>query len=223
MAGAAQNWAMPISHSLDEGQPHELLVNYDNFRDAVIAVFGDMDRKGNAEDRLGKLRQTGSMATYISMYNEYAAQVDWNEAKLVARFRGGLKDEVLDSIATAETQRRKLQEWMAMASRIDERLCTRRQNCCPATPRDHGIRFQTTPVCTGPVPMKIDAVSGTTILAKTAAQRLEYQRQGRCWGCGKLGHIRAKCPTNPSKPLSIVALESEDTYIGELGKGQAQD
>lgn len=58
MAGAAQNWAMPILQSLDEGQPHELLVNYDNFRDAVIAVFGDMDRKGNAEDRLGKIRQT---------------------------------------------------------------------------------------------------------------------------------------------------------------------
>lgn len=214
---------MPILQSLDEERPHELLVNYDNFRDAVIAVFGDMDRKGNVEDRLGKIRQTGSMATYISMFNEYAAQVDWNEASLVARFRGGLKDEVLDSIATAETQPRKLQEWMAMASRIDERLWTRRQNRRPATSRDHGARFQTTPVSTGPVPMEIDAISGTTALAKRAAERLEYQRQGRCWGCGKLGHIRAKCPTNPSKPLSIAALESEDTYIGELGKGQARD
>lgn len=99
---------MPILQALDERRPHELLANYDIFRDAVIAVFGDIDRKGNAEDRLGKIRQTGSMATYISMFNEYAAQVDWNEASLVARFRGGLKDEVLDSIATAETQPYKL-------------------------------------------------------------------------------------------------------------------
>lgn len=227
MAGAAQNWAMPILQALDEGRPHELLINYDSFRDAVIAVFGEIDRKGNAEDRLGKIKQTGSVATYISTFNEYAAQVDWNEASLVARFRGGLKDEVLDSIATAETQPHKLQEWMAMASRIDGRLWTRHQHRRPVTSvvvsKDHGARFQANPVNTGPVPMELDAISGTTALAKTAAERLEYQRQGRCWGCGQLGHIRAKCPTNPSKPFSIAAIGSENTSIEEWGKGQARD
>ena len=84
MSGAAQNWAMPILQALDEGRVHELLRNYDAFREAIIAVFGDIDRRGNVEDRLGKIRQTGSVATYISMFNEHAAQVEWNEASLVA-------------------------------------------------------------------------------------------------------------------------------------------
>jgi hypothetical protein len=32
--------------------------------------------------------------------------VDWNESSLIARFRGGLKDEILDSIATVESNLR---------------------------------------------------------------------------------------------------------------------
>ena len=44
------------------------------------------------------MKQTGSVSTYISTFNEYAAQVDWNESSLVARFRGGLKDEILESM-----------------------------------------------------------------------------------------------------------------------------
>ena len=229
MTGAAQNWAMPLLQALDEGRDHELLTDYDAFRKSIIGVYGDLDRQGNAEDRLGRLRQTGSAASYISTFNEYAAQVEWNEASLVARFRGGLKDEILDSIATAETQPQRLQDWMAMVSRIDERLWGRRQNRrvqsdsqnvrVPTAPfRDPSARSQAN---SGPVPMELGATRATQALAKTAAERLEYQRQGRCWGCGELGHIRAKCPTNPSRPLSISAtMEMEETASG---KEEARD
>ena len=71
--------------------------------------------------------------------------------------------------------------------------------------------------------MELDAIGGTTALAKTTAERLEFQRQGRCWGCGQLGHIQARCPTNPSKPLSIAALAKEDTKVNESGKEWARD
>ena len=54
MAGAAQNWAMPILQALDEGRAHDLLINYDAFREVVIAMFRNIDRRGNAEDQLGK-------------------------------------------------------------------------------------------------------------------------------------------------------------------------
>lgn len=227
MTGAAQNWAMPILRALDEGRSHALLSDYNVFREAVIAVYGELDRKSTAEDRLGRIRQTGSIATYISMFNEHAAQVDWNESSLVARFRGGLKEEILDSIATAETQPRQLHEWMAMASRIDERLWARRQGRRPSAPsfhsRDSTGRFQATSGGSGPVPMEIDATYGTTAMAKTAAERLDYQRQGRCWGCGLPGHIRSKCPTNPSKPSFLAAFEGEEMKVSESGKGKARD
>ena len=92
MSEAAQNWAMPLLQALDEMRMHNLLKNYDAFRESVIGVYGDLDRRGNAEDRLGRLRQMGSVAAYISTFNEYAAQVDWNKSSLIARFCGGLKD-----------------------------------------------------------------------------------------------------------------------------------
>ena len=228
MTGVAQNWAMPILQALDEGCHHKLLTNYDAFRDAVIAVYGKLDRKSTAEDRLGRIRQTGSMASYISTFNEHAAQVEWNEANLVAQFQAGLKDEILDSIATAEAQPQKLHEWMAMASRIDERLWSPRQGQHPSSlsSRDHATRSQANPTSSGLVPMEIDAICGTehvtTALAKTPAERLEYQRQGKCWGCGREGHIRSNCPTNPSKPMALLASEKE-TRAEEQGKGGARD
>ena len=123
--GAAQNWAMPVLQALDEGRHHDLLISYDAFQEAVIGVFGDIDRRDNAKDRLGRLQQTGSVATYISMFNKYTTQVDWNEANLMAHFGKGLKDKFLNSVATTESHPCKLQEWMAMAFRIDERLWAR--------------------------------------------------------------------------------------------------
>ena len=117
-----------MGHALDEEREHELLVNYNAFRDSVIAVYGNLDRKGNAEDRIGRLSQIGLVATYISTFRELAAQIDWNKSSLIARFRGGLKDEILDSVATAESQPWGLHDWMAMALRINERLCGQRQN-----------------------------------------------------------------------------------------------
>ena len=228
MTGATQNWAMPILQALDEGRHHELLTNYDAFRDAVIDVYGELDRKSTAEDRLGRIMQTGSMASYISTFNEHVAQVEWNEASLVERFRAGLKDEILDSIATAEAQYQKLHEWMAMASRIDEQLWSRCQGRRPPNldSHDHTTRSQANPTSFEPVPMEVDAIRGTkrvtTALAKTPAERLKYQRQGKCWGCGRVGHIHSNCPTNPSKPMALLASEKE-TRAKEQGKGGARD
>ena len=229
MTDVAQNWAMPLLQALDEEREHELLTNYSAFRKSVISVYGDLYRRGNAEDRLGRLRQTGSVATYISMFNEYATQIDWNEASLVARFRSGLKDEILDCVATTETRPQKLHEWMTMASRIDERLWGRRQNrrqqpnsfmvqAPAAISREVVEKFQPSSSTSGHVPMELGALRVTTALARTAAEHSEYQRQGRCWGCGEVGHVRAKCPTNPSKPLLLAAINGLTS-----GKGGARD
>lgn len=169
MVGAAQNWAMPLLQAFDEGREHELLENYDAFREAVIGVYGDLDRRGNSKDRLAQLRQMGSMATYISSFNEYAAQIDWNKSSLVVRFRGGLKDEILDSVATTQTQSLRLHEWMAMASCIDERLWGQRQTRRSSTDssnvkilafsfRDSVGRFQSNSATSGPVPMELEAI-----------------------------------------------------------------
>ena len=71
--------------------------------------------------------------------------------------------------------------------------------------------------------MELGAAKVTTALAKTAAERLDYERQGKCWGCGLPGHVRAKCPTNPSKPLSLAASDLIDIHHEDSGKGSARD
>ena len=113
---------MLILQALDEGRNGKLLIDYNSFMKAVIAMYGNMDQRSNMEDHLGNIKQTKSMATYISMFNEYATQVDWNESSFVVHFCRGLKDENLDSIAIVETKLQGLQKWMVMASKIDKRL-----------------------------------------------------------------------------------------------------
>ena len=71
--------------------------------------------------------------------------------------------------------------------------------------------------------MELDVIRGNTAMAKTAAERLEYQRQGRCWGCGQLGHIRTKCPTNPSKSYSLAVMDNEEDETNNSGKEIARD
>ena len=91
MTEAAQNWAMLLLQALDEEREHELLVEYNAFWDSVIAVYSDLDRRSNAQDRIGRLCQTGLVATYISAFRGLAVQIDWNKYSLIARFGGGLK------------------------------------------------------------------------------------------------------------------------------------
>ena len=176
---------------------------------------------------MDKLRQTGSISSYISLFNEHVVQVDWNKSSLMARFCGGLKDEILDSIATAQMQPNQLQDWMAMASFIDERLWSQRHTQRPpsfsSTSRDHAGWFQVTSGTSSSVPIELDAIHVTTAMAKTPAKRLEYQWQGRYWRCGQLEHVRAKCPINPSIPLSLAAMGREEEGVGGSKKGKARD
>ena len=225
---------MPLLQALDEGRDHELLEDYAAFRELIIAVYGDIDRVGNAEDHIGRIQQTGSVAYYIFAFNECAAQIDWNESGLVTRFRAGFKDEILDSVATAEIQPLQLHEWMSMALKIDERLWSQRQSkrsisdsshvkAPPTSSRDQVDRFQANAGASGPVSMELGALWATTALAKIAAERLEYQCQGKYWDCGEVGHVRSKCPTNPSKPLALVAYTRTNQELLESEKGTARD
>jgi len=50
MAGAAQNWAIPILQELNEGHHHDLLVNNDAFQEAMISVYGKIDWRSSVED-----------------------------------------------------------------------------------------------------------------------------------------------------------------------------
>lgn len=41
---------MPFLRALEEGHEQELLENYSAFRESVIGVYVDLDRRGNSED-----------------------------------------------------------------------------------------------------------------------------------------------------------------------------
>ena len=71
--------------------------------------------------------------------------------------------------------------------------------------RDPIGRFPSNLATSSPLPMELGAICGSPALAKTTAERLEFQHQDKCWGYGELDHVCAKCPTNPSRSLSIAA------------------
>lgn len=82
------------------------------------------------------------------------------------------------------------------------------------------VTLSTESTNSSPIPMEFGAVQGPPAFVKTAAERLEYHRKGRCSGCGELEHIQSKCPSNLSRLLSLAATTHSEGAVS--GKAIAQ-
>ena len=82
-------------------------------------------------------------------------------------------------------------------------------------------RLQSNSATSSLVSIELGVICGPSTLAKIVVDRLEFQHQSKCWGCGELGHVCARCPTNPSRPLSITITTKVESLV--LEKGAAWD
>src|SRR5437016_2576162 len=79
-------------------QTDELFKVYASFEKELRAIFRNPNRVQEAERQLGNLRQTESVADYVTEFRKLEARVDWNDAAKKARFYAGLKNYIKDAI-----------------------------------------------------------------------------------------------------------------------------
>jgi Ty3 transposon capsid-like protein/Zinc knuckle len=181
---------------------------WENFKEGLLEQFRPVTSEQSGRDRLHTLKQTSSVANYISAFQSIVVNIpSMSEEDRLDRFLRGLKGEIHERVAIQ--QPRTLTEACRMANTID----TIRYQA-----RFHHQPNRTTPPTrsTGVIPMEIDAIRRGAL---TDQERDHLRKTGGCFFCREPGHMARSCPKK-RKQVSVVESMGLDDL--DSGKDQAQ-
>ena len=209
MEGDAITWFGPLLQDYLENEADRAECNdetkkvfkdYGNFKKEMELMFGEIDEERTAERRIQELKQTKSASQYTTEFKKYQANLDWDDAPLIATYYNGLKEKVKDEIARQDRPT-DLAEMMTLAVRIDNRQFERDMErkgktfAIPNTKKKVQIREHYDP-------MDIDRIDAKQQRTKkrfaprgwTKEQKQKLIEDGACLGCGEKGHFVRECP-----------------------------
>jgi hypothetical protein len=103
----------------------DLFHNYIIFKRAMTRTFGDIDEVRTMKKKLMRLTQKRSAINYASLFQQYAAHTEWDDAAQTAQFYRGLKDAVKNDVSRSERPA-SLQGMINLAVKIDNRQYERK-------------------------------------------------------------------------------------------------
>ena len=140
LEGPPKNWVQPlVTAFLSEGpepKPEEFR-SFETFVASLKALYGDPNLARNALLAIEHLRQTTSVADYISRFAGHSQYTGLGDEALVRYFYKGLKDGIKDELATREyTTLKELQNlatWLdaRQHERMLERMMERNRGTAP--------------------------------------------------------------------------------------------
>ncbi|KAI6781552.1 Zinc knuckle [Emericellopsis cladophorae] len=133
LSGAALAWFEPtlrdfVTHVYQHRKQDtkDIFAYYYNFKEALKATFGTIDKERLAENQLEALKQKGSASDYSALFVQIASRTTKSEGDKIAAYYKGLKDEVKDKLYK-EDRPAALATYIAIAVKIDNRQFERRQ------------------------------------------------------------------------------------------------
>jgi hypothetical protein len=207
LRGPAFSWIQPY---LDMEDPPIWLDDFSLFIAEITNIFGDPDLIGSATRNLRKLRQTGSVASYVSEFRRHSTLLSWGEQALNSQFLDGLNGSIKDELARS-ARPTELKTLIETAVRIDIRLrerdLERGETSKPSTPPPRkNLRAHATPTTVGnPRANPVERVSTRPAFQRLSDKQKDYRRSNNlCMYCGAQGHAARECPispTNSSRPV----------------------
>lgn len=184
-------------------------IDYPGFERKLRTAFGDPDELATAERELNGLRQKGPCSEYtVEFLRITSILTDWGEEALRSHYRLGLSDDIKDQLIHVEYGQT-LSSLIDKAQAIDSRLAARRlgreQERSMHAPKRPAVnhkfpnrRFDRAATVDISVPMEIDNTN-TRSAPLTEVRKLSNIKEGRCFGCNEIGHIRRDCPKREAK------------------------
>ncbi|GAB4819684.1 hypothetical protein N2152v2_006730 [Parachlorella kessleri] len=99
---------------------YERLATWDKFAAAIKAQFGGINPADKAREGLAHLKQTGTVAKYISQFDSYCLQIpqqDMTDPEVKQRFMDGLKPDIAYRVRLQFPK--SCREAMALAEQVD--------------------------------------------------------------------------------------------------------
>src|SRR5882757_5357926 len=196
------NWKRVQMETLEgTGRTPDYLRRWDEFQQEFLLKWADLNsqKKACAKFAVG-LKQTTSVRRYIELFDETVLEAAYSDPTILAgSFYEGLKWEVKRDLVGRTPD--DLTDLKALAIQLDEERMgaanrrDTRSNAPRTTPDTNDTTRQ------APAQVKVEVARRGTSLS--ADEQARYLREGRCFGCGKLGHRRPDCPDG--KPHAQVA------------------
>ena len=201
LASHTQDEAHRYVHALLKNKDSTILKNFDAFRTAFRATFGDPLRDEVAEDNLWDLKQTTTVSRYITAFHQCTVHTTFDQAALMSRFRHGLKKDVRVELAKLPKRAKPntLADMMEMSARIDNQLHSQSGN----SNRSSLDNYQPSANVHDPDAMVIGAAQTDRrprpapikkFQRLTEAQKEHRRNNGLCMYCGEAGHNAQICP-----------------------------
>lgn len=124
----------------DEEPPTELS-SFEEFTRALKTLYGDPNLERNALTALDNLKQTTSVANYISRFAVYSQHAHLNDVGLRQAFYKGLKSGIKDELATRDYAT--LKELQTLATKLDARLRERSLESRTESPTTRSLGVKT--------------------------------------------------------------------------------
>lgn len=199
--GAPAAWARSRIEGLDTAD--RAAYTWQSFRDNLVAIYGDPDRRLKAAFAIRQLKQKTSAAVYSSEFSAISVLVGWDDVALRDQYYSGLKTEVQVEIARGEFPKT-LNDLATLAIRIDSRLFESRKGNGNNPFRNRMGQFQPPQPSARAPPrdpnaMDIDA-TGPARPRLTDQLRDQLRKEGKCFRCRQKGHMSRDCTAFDQKP-----------------------
>jgi hypothetical protein len=191
-----------------------LLHDWNRFLTEFRKKFADPRLTSTADQKLDKLKQTGSAHAYLTRFVELSSHLDMTEQTKINRFMKGLKPTIKDNLVSVVERPLTLVGWENIIIQVDANLHQRDLERKEESTSKHKVSNKPTSTSTNSnsnsplppvtntssdvVPMDVDALR--TGRGKLTQEERDYRfKNSLCLYCGKPGHVVDVCLARKKK------------------------
>ena len=196
LRGQAWDWFEPILNEANnisktswEERTAKIMGNYREFKKALGKVFGELDERKTAAEKLAKLKQTTSVTAYITEFQTIMSSLDWDDEAKEDKYLEGLKQEVRAGLIYYAKEAEDLDELFERTQKIDREL---QRNKKDSYLQRHTYTKSGRSLHMGNREYKRD-YDGDVIMKGAKVDLEKARKEQLCFHCGKKGHQAKFC------------------------------